>query len=391
MINNSEFRPEERLLILCARTSVFSEKRDEILVLLQEKIDWRYFIEITKNHRLTPLIYKNFYTHFSDLIPKPILAELQEYYQTNVWHALSMTAELTKLTNRMNEKAIPYIPFKGPVLASAIYNNIALRQFGDLDFLIHQEDFFKVKELLEVQGYTSQLRLTPWQQEYLLEYANEQAFSRDKLHVDVHWAMDPGYLSSCRRDTDESLWENLASVSLGGKMVKTFSPENLILTLCSHGAKHGWSQLNLVCDVAEIIRTYPSVHWDWILKKVNELYSERTLLLGLCLVRDLFEVNLPEEMIHRIEKHRKVQLLAGKAEGRFFQKRNAFIKFCHTCSFYPATLENLGDKVHYYLSFVRPTPAEWMLLPLPKFLAWFYYFLRPVRLFGKYVSMLWRR
>jgi len=46
------------------------------------------------------------------------------------------------------KKQLPAIPYKGPVLAESAYGDVALRNFGDLDFLISPVDFGQAKQAL---------------------------------------------------------------------------------------------------------------------------------------------------------------------------------------------------------------------------------------------------
>ena len=59
-----------------------------------------------------------------------------------------MTVELNKILKLLKANNIDTIPYKGPVLASLAYGDIALRQFQDLDISINQSDIFKTKDIL---------------------------------------------------------------------------------------------------------------------------------------------------------------------------------------------------------------------------------------------------
>ena len=45
------------------------------------------------------------------------------------------------------------IPYKGPVLSTSIYHDLALRSFGDLDILVHEHEVLRVLDLLVSYGY----------------------------------------------------------------------------------------------------------------------------------------------------------------------------------------------------------------------------------------------
>ncbi len=391
MLTHCNFRPEEKLLIACTRTEMPSKKIEQIKILLQQKINWNYFLQIAAHHQVASLLYKNIKSHFSDLVPQFVLAELQEYFQINSRRSLSITLELFKILDSLKKEDIPAIFYKGPVLAAALYKDFTLHKFVDLDIFIHQRNALKAKKILENYGYSSLFKLTQEQQEDLLQIDRKQTFTRNKIHIDLHWRTDLSFFSFSRPDTDETLWENLETVSLANKFVKTFSPENLLLILCFHGAKHAWKKLNWICEVAETLRTYDNINWKWVIKRAYELNGQRMLFLGLRLATDLFEVNLPQNIIQEIENDLlKVGVLTKKVKERLFKKQHRLSKFLANNFLYLQTFERWTDKIKFCLRCTIPTPQDWVLLPLPKSLCALYYFIRPVRLIAKYIFKLIR-
>src|SRR5438128_6595765 len=113
--------------------------------------------------------------------------------------------------------------------------------------------------------------------------------------VEIHWAFTPRYLP-IPLDL-ERLWERLESVSLVNTSVRVFPPEDLLLILCIHGSKDLWRRLQWICDIAELIHTYPKLNWERVVAQAKALGSERMLLLGLSLASELLGTPLPEEVL----------------------------------------------------------------------------------------------
>ncbi len=69
------------------------------------------------------------------------------------------------------------------------YGDLSLRQFGDLDILIHKRDLLRAKELLISQGY--QLKLTDAQEAAHIYSYYTLPFVRTngKILVELHWAL----------------------------------------------------------------------------------------------------------------------------------------------------------------------------------------------------------
>ncbi|MBI1883853.1 MAG: nucleotidyltransferase family protein [Chlamydiae bacterium] len=368
---------------------IFPGRTQEIQTLLHGQINWNYFLQIIFRHRLSSLVYSVLKKFFVQDVPAPFLAELYESFQIESRNTLLKVRELIPLLNLFEGRGIPAIPYKGPILAMALYGDISLREYLDLDILIRREDVMKARGILTSQGYEPRFSLSVWQQAFLLEYDCEQSFSKEGVRVDLHWGTDLKHLSFSRF-SDQNLWENLDEINFGGRTLRTFSPENLLLILCFHGAKHGWSCLNWICDMACLICKHSQIDWQGAFRKARELNGERMLLLGLCLARDLYTVELPDELIQRIDQDLQVLSLARRIKKRLFQKRDAWTRFWNDV-IYLRAMEGLGNRFHHGLRYVMPTPAEWLAIPLPQILYPLYYFLRPMRLLVKYVCRLFRK
>ena len=52
--------------------------------------------------------------------------------------------ELLRLSNVFETMGIRVISYKGPTTAGLLYGDIALRAFGDMDFLVRREDLVRV-------------------------------------------------------------------------------------------------------------------------------------------------------------------------------------------------------------------------------------------------------
>ena len=108
-------------------------------------------------HGLVSLLYYQLSTICPESVPGALLNRLKTRFQANLAHNLFLTAELLKLLSLFENHGIPAVPFKGPVLASSVYGNLSLREFSDLDILIHREDFNKAKDLLLLAGIPTHL------------------------------------------------------------------------------------------------------------------------------------------------------------------------------------------------------------------------------------------
>lgn len=392
-------RPEIQLLLYCARAVRSPEAAARTKALLQESMDWEYLLRTARRHGVAPLLYWHLGATYPDAVPENVLGRLRDHFRVNSLQNLFLTGELLRILNAFETREIPAIPYKGPTLAASVYGNLALREFNDLDILVHRRDVPKAGEVLASIGYQPRYQLTRTQEAAFLRSQREHPFRRydGKSVVELHWEIAEKHFFPL---DNERLWERLNRIPLAGNTILNLSPENMLLVLCVHGARHAWERLEWVCDVAELIRVHREVMgWEQLMARACTLGNERMLLLGLYLANDLLGAALPKEVSQRVQADPTVKALAEWTCEQLFRETDRPAGFLEGHEGAPAfhifhlkVRERLQDGIRYFIS--KPTALrgeDWELLPLPKFLFPLYYVLRTIRLTGKYGPRILKR
>jgi hypothetical protein len=378
-------RPEDELLVCCAKTCLDQEETLRIQSLVQKNIDWSFLIQTALKHGVISLLYQSLKKTCPDSVPADVLNQLHDYSIANTIRNMSLTDELFRILQIFELHNIPAIPYKGPVLAASVYGDIALRQFSDLDILIQERDVLKVKDLLMSQGYRPEIKLNNTQEKVFLRFQRDCKFFRDDSRsiVEIQWGITQRYFPVV--SDIKHLWERLETESIDGKDVKTFSPEDYVLILCLHGFYHCWERLEWICDIAELIRVHQKMDWIRVMEQARAQGIERILLLGLLLTSDLLKVAIPEEVSQKIQADSLVKSLAAKMNRILFPEPNFSRKDFECFLLQTKIWGRLRDKVRYCLGrLMTPNAADWTL-PLPAFLFFLYYFIRPIRLLRTYI------
>ena len=126
-----------KLLCCCSRRVLTSEDQQTITKLIQDNPNWNRFIDLAKRHRVVSLVHWNLRQVREIKIPEAVLTFFKNHAHKQVTRNLQATTSLLKILSRFQEHGIPVLPFKGPVLASILYNDVGLRYFGDLDILVN--------------------------------------------------------------------------------------------------------------------------------------------------------------------------------------------------------------------------------------------------------------
>lgn len=382
-------RPEDRFLLSCARVKLDHANASRIKTLLQGELDWGYLVAAASRHSIIPLLYRHLNTVGSSEVPQEVLETLRTRVHETATRNLLMTSELLKVLSWFEAQGISAVPLRGPALAAFAYSNLALRQFSDLDILIHRQDVAKGKELLISQGYRPTISLSGSREAAYLksQYDYEFIHPDSGVMVELHWEISPKSLSFPVNLA--SLEKRLERRNLAGRDVPNLFPEDLLLVLCVHATKHFWGHLLDVCDVATLIAANPGMDWQKVLAMAGKTGSRRLLVLGLLLAKDLLGAAIPENIWQKMESDQQVKSLALLVGRRLFPDSDSPPRVWENIRFYLKVRERLRDKGRYLVNTAfNPTIDDWSLLPLPQALAFLRRLFRPLRLIVKFRKKL---
>jgi hypothetical protein len=375
--------PEREMLLCCATTVLNEERQNRIKALLEAGLDWGCLLKEAARHGVIPLLYANLNACFPEAVPEPFANILQEHFRKNMISNLLLTSEMCSILNLLEAHDIPAIPFKGPTLAVAAYNDLALREFRDIDLLVHKADVSKAKAVLRTRGYACNLYLNQAQEIAYLKSENEYGF-KGSIYLELQWNIVPRNHSF--EINDGELWQHLDYVNIEGIRIAMPSAEDTLLLLCAHGSKQYWKRLSWISDVSELIRARPDLDWDRVFERAKNLGGERMLSIGLLLASSLLGASLPCAVIERISRDRIARTLCERACKQLFSESESLYSAVKCSLFYIKARERLSDKARCYLRMaLSPTVNDLRFLSLPPSLHFFYYPLRPIRLLGKYL------
>jgi putative nucleotidyltransferase-like protein len=351
--------------------------------------DWNRLLVMAAAHGMRPLLCR-FLVGQTVVCPQPeqtkACSKLQEFTQRNLRKNLRMTGELIILIRMFAEHGVNIIPFKGPTLAALAYGDLGLREFGDLDLLIAKTDFLKAKELLIARGYQPEVTLNARQAAVFAEACNVMAFwhPEKEISVELHWELSPKYLPFS--PDPERLRERMVPSHPGGQAVMTLSPEDLLVYLCAHGAKHVWEKLIWIADVAGLIHRHSNLDWRRVYDLAVEQRCERVLFLGLRLACDMTGVSAPPKIEKLMESDPESGRLAAKIIDRLLSDSTSRSSPSADSLFIYRMQRRWPDKIRSLARMaITPSAADWLSYPKLRRFPWAYSLLRPLRLMSKLV------
>ncbi len=378
---------EGDLLILCARTHLDPGQRAGMRSLLRNPLDWDALLRQAKFHGMKPLLHWHLSAVSPESVPGPIFEELRSHFQRNLVRNLFLTDELLRILTLFRSQKIQAIPFKGPSLVFTTHGNLALREFCDLDILIQEHDVHLVKELLISQGFQPQLKLTRKEELAYLRTQCQLGFASPggKYQLEIHWNLFPRYFGFRQNQAAERM-DFVKRDRNGNRRIPTFMPEELLLVLSAHGAKHLWERLEWICCLSQLIRFNENLDWESVYRQARRWGTERMVSLGIHLACHLLGAKVPERILRKIEADPMVIFLAGRIQEKLFGKKNGQAPLDRFI-FHLQAREHLRDKIRYCLLLaLTPNLSDWNALRLPSPLFPLHYLLRPFRILGKHIK-----
>ncbi len=287
MINNSSSFLID-ILLGCLHTS---QPIDPASLTRLSSQQWDELAGLAVTRRVAPLMYHNLAEQgLKDCVPPPALRRLFQRYRHNTLKNLKFQAELAGIVAALEQAGIPVMVLKGAYLAAVVYQNLGLREMGDLDILVKKGDLEMARQTLLQFGYGNSAGETPsasYQHLPLLQKPGAVS------GVEMHWVILPE-TSPYRIDTD-GLWQRARPYDILGATGRGMAVEDLVLHICLHAAYlHNMVfGLRPLCDLAEIIRHSPP-DWELLAARADQWGCLRGMYLMLHFARELLGAAVPE-------------------------------------------------------------------------------------------------
>lgn len=378
---------ESLLVLACARAAICPESVGEIRQAVTQPVDFLKAIDLASCHRLAPCLIQQLLQHAAAALPESVVVEFRRWLRAHTLRSMQLTSQLVQILDRLKGHGIRALAFKGPVLAQQLYDQPFGREFEDLDILVPTEAVDQVIALLGADGFEAQFRLTSGQLTRFQKNWCEMALhdrARNIL-VEIHWRLfPPGYSFS---PAAETAWEATGEVLIAQRSIRTLSIENQLLFACLHQAKHNWSRLGWLMDLAALVKQSPQMDWEKVQYLAGRFGTARMIRVSLQLIQNFFEVAFPSAIKEWAEPDKQTESIARRVEQRFLSADPDAGERIRTDPFFRAAMESKHDRAVYWWQLIlRPTPLEWALVPLPDWLWGLYYPVRAVRLLIKHAA-----
>ncbi|MEZ4909311.1 MAG: nucleotidyltransferase family protein [Saprospiraceae bacterium] len=221
---------------------------------------------------------------------------------------VNLMNELENVAIHLKEKDINVVGLKNAGITKGIYINYACSPMGDLDLLVSSKDFHKAHEIiLNELGYTFKFR-SEFEREDL-----EDAFKGGgteyykivngyKIWLELQWRPVAGrWIQPHNEPNGDELMKR--SIPIEGSAVRLLAPEDNLLQVCLHTAKHSYCRapgFRLHTDVDRIVH-YTIIDWKKFLNQAKTMKLKTAVYYSLLIPKELLYTPVPQEVINTLK------------------------------------------------------------------------------------------
>ena len=141
----------------CLTISLEEKNRDEIEIILKTTdVDWEAVVKVSTSHYVFPAMYCNFKrVDFLKYLPADLVEYMRHLTDLNRDRNKQIIEQAQELNILLLANNITPIFLKGTGnLIAGLYEDIAERMVGDIDFIFSKEDYPKAITILREFGYS---------------------------------------------------------------------------------------------------------------------------------------------------------------------------------------------------------------------------------------------
>lgn len=221
-------------------------------------------------------------------------------HKNNTERLNSYLAELDQISTFFKEDNIQIIALKNAGIARGIYPCVGCCPMGDIDVLVRPKDFRNAHKILVENGYKIDTRCEL--EEATLEDAERTGGAEytkllpngETLWFELQWRPVAGrWINPDQEPSADALVER--SIPIDGTDVRLLSPEDNLLQVSLHTAKHTYVRapgIRLHTDVDRIVK-YQEINWHKFVGNVKKLHVTTAVYFSLKIPNVLFQTEIP--------------------------------------------------------------------------------------------------
>lgn len=273
--------------------------------------EWKSKYASKEMDPLTAKILPSVFQNRAHLSPSAFLNQLKSVY-FKVWYQNQLRIHaLRGLLVEFSRAGIQTLLLKGAALILCYYQDYGSRPMEDLDVLVPREDARSSVVLVERLGWVMEGDYDPAR---IVSDLHAFSFRRPEVGLlDLHWNV----LWCCRwKGADDIFWEGSITSEMRGQSVRMLNPTDLLLHICVHGARIGWSTysylqapiVHWIPDAIKVLSSGVAMDWDRLIREVRIRHLRLQVRSALDYLVHVFEAPVPTGVLKRLDSKRATRM-----------------------------------------------------------------------------------
>lgn len=289
--------PQNQIILLSSIIHPTNELYDRLNNQIALVNDWESMVSSIIERGVGPLFYSKLpLLPNRTLIPAGSIEKLKQTYYITLSRGMMLYNVFTKAAELLKSNQVDFIVLKGAYLAEKLYEDIALRQFSDIDLLIREEYGEKAQKVLKEAGFTSgDFPLAAFIRQHVgFEHYPQLVFQGGavELHVRLNRPNERFDINT------DSVWQYAEKVNLQGFEVFVPDRQDTLIHTCVHLHKHfceGHIQLTGMHDIVNMLNSDKfTVDWPVLISRCEQYGCADVVFKYLLLASKYYGIGLPE-------------------------------------------------------------------------------------------------
>lgn len=257
---------------------------------------WRDWHQRFRSHeqdhgtlRLSPLLIENLrQLGVVDQVP----AQFKNAAKFSWFKNHILITRISPVLDRLRAAGIETLLLKGLPLALTVYPKLNLRPMGDVDIVVHPQDWHRAVAILTEAGWQAdQPAESPWNSgHHAIPFRDRENCDIDLHHSPFHECLDPLVLAP--------FWQAALPVHVQGVESRMLCPADQLLHGLAHGLRWNYvSPIRWVADAVMILRAEPPVDWPRFVAQARHLMLGQVARAGLGYLETLLPGTVPAEAL----------------------------------------------------------------------------------------------
>ena len=296
---------EEELFVLIAEH--VSSDTDEgnsigvLNILLNNGLDWDYFLRLAENHNYFAAAYRFFHDHgiFGDL-PDQVKIVLEKEYLLSEARFAKKESELIEILDALEARGLDVVVFKGIPLAYFLYKDPGIRVSKDIDILIDKSQVESAQQVLSDLGfslYTGWLKEEDYRAHHFhLIYTRGESMD---IVVELHWTLlDPkkGHEMDCG-----VVRQKAVPMKILDRSIKTLTLPHALWFTCMHLSYNVYLDVRGLAELKRLAVKMDGSEWESAIKWAQETHTLDQLKLAFAISESVFGEYLEKKISQRLK------------------------------------------------------------------------------------------